>query len=69
VLSDGSLVAGDDGGGITLLIELELTRKIGLALRVLRLSSVIDALDKLAAKYRGGLSKLVPEGIAPHRYP
>ena len=69
VLHDGTLVAGDDGGGVTLLVELQLTRRIGLALRTLRLSPFIDALDKLIARHRGRLSRLVPEGSAPRRYP
>ena len=69
VLCDGTLVVGDDGGCITLLTEVQLTRQIGLALRALGLSSVIDTLDKLAAHYRGKLSMVVPEGFAPRRYP
>lgn len=69
VLHDGSPVAGNDGGGLTLLSQLSLTRRIGLILQALKLSSVIDVLYKLIAHYRGALGKLVPEGIAPHRYP
>ena len=69
VLHDGTLVAGDDDGGVTLLVEIQVTRRIGLALRRLRLSPIIDALDKLLARHRGSLSQLVPEGSAPRRYP
>lgn len=68
VLRDGTLVAGDKGGGVTLLTELQSTRLIGRLLSALRLSPVIDALDKLAAHHRGRLSRLVPEGPAPRRY-
>ena len=69
VLHDVSVVAGDDGGGLTILTELKLTRRIGRIFRTLKLSSVIDVLYKLVARYRGALGKLVPEGIAPYRYP
>lgn len=69
VLQDGSPIAGDKGGGVTLMIELRITRQIGLLLRRLRLSPFVDALDILMARYRGCLSRLVPEGPGPRRYP
>jgi predicted DCC family thiol-disulfide oxidoreductase YuxK len=69
VLRDGTAVAGDAGGGVKLLTELQSTRLIGRALGALRLSPLIDAFDKLVAHYRSGLSRLVPDGPAPRRYP
>ena len=69
VLHDGTLVAGDDGGGVSLLVEIQVTRRIGLALRRLRLSPIIDALDNLLARHRGRLSRVVPDGSGPWRYP
>jgi hypothetical protein len=49
--------------------EVQLTRPLGRAVRALRLSWLIDALDKLVARYRKGLRRFVPEGPAPPRYP
>lgn len=69
VRRDGTLVAGDDGGGVALMIELQIMRPIGLVLRALKLTLVIDVLDKLLARLRGQLSRFVPEGSAPRRYP
>ena len=69
VLRDGIPIAGDDGGGITLMVELRATRRIGLLLRKFRLSPLIDALDILMDRYRGRLGRLVPEGSGPRRYP
>lgn len=68
-LRDGTLVAGDGGGGVQVLTELRLTRPLGQFLKVLRLSSVIDAFDKLIARYRKNLGKFVPDGPAPRRFP
>ncbi len=69
VLRDGTPVSGVRGGGIALLAEMRLTRPLGLVLRVLRLSSVVDAIDRLASRYRRRLGHLVPDGPAPRRYP
>jgi hypothetical protein len=66
---DGIPVPGDGGGGVALLAEVRLTRPLGRVLRALRLSPLVDALDKVLARYRGHLGKLVPEGPAPRRYP
>jgi len=66
---DGIPVAGNDGGGVALLTELRSTRWLGQALRAIGLSSFIDVLDGVVARYRGRLSRLVPDGPAPHRYP
>jgi hypothetical protein len=51
------------------LAEVQLTRPLGRTLRALRLSWVIDVLDKLVSRYRKGLGRLVPDGPAPRRYP
>jgi hypothetical protein len=69
VLRDGTPVAGDGGGGVLLLSELRLTRRLGRALRRLRASSFVDGLDKLVARHRGRLGRFVPDGPAPRRYP
>ena len=62
-------VAGKSGAGIVLLTELRLTRRLGRVLGVIGLSPFIDALDRFFARYRGRLSRIVPDGPAPQRYP
>lgn len=57
------------GGGVAVFLEVRLTRPLGIVLRALRLSRLIDALDKLVARHRSRLGDLVPEGPAPKRYP
>jgi hypothetical protein len=69
VRRDGTPVAGDAGGGVALLTELRLTRPLGRGLHVLGAERIVDALDKLVARNRGRLSKVVPDGPAPRRYP
>ncbi|NNG17530.1 MAG: hypothetical protein HKM89_13725 [Gemmatimonadales bacterium] len=69
ILRDGTPVAGDGGGGVLLLSELQRTRPLGRALGALRLSPLVDAGDKLLAKFRKHLGRFVPEGPAPRRYP
>jgi hypothetical protein len=46
-----------------------MTRPLGYALRVLRLSPLLDAADKVLAKSRKVLSRVVPDGPGPKRYP
>jgi hypothetical protein len=69
VLRDGTPVAGDHGGGLILLTKLRDTRRLGDLLGRLRMSPILDALDKVLARYRKRLGRLVPEGPAPRRYP
>jgi hypothetical protein len=69
VLRDGMPIAGNAGGGVALLTELPGMRMIGHLFKTLRLSRVVDALDKLVARQRGWLSRFVPDGTAPRRYP
>ena len=69
VLCDRSLVPGNDGGGVMLLGAMRLTRWGGRGLLWLRLSTVIDALDHVLARYRKHLGRFVPEGAAPLCYP
>jgi hypothetical protein len=69
VLRDGTPVPGDDGGGVALFSELRLTRPLGLLLRALRASVLVDGMDKLLARHRGRLGRFVPEGPPPRRYP
>jgi hypothetical protein len=69
VLRDGTLVPGDSGGGVALFEEVRLTRPLGRALRALRAAPLLDALDKLVARHRGRLGRVVPDGPAPRRYP
>jgi len=69
VRRDGMPVAGKSGAGIVLLTELQGTRRLGRVLGVIGVSPFIDALDGLFARYRGRLSRFVPDGPAPQRYP
>ena len=69
VLRDGTPVEGDRGGGVLLFNEIRLTRPIGRVLRVLRLSAIVDAIDRVLSRYRQRLSRFVPDGPAPRRYP
>ena len=66
---DGMPVAGKAGAGVVLLTELGLTRRLGRVLGAIGLSSFLDALDGFFAQYRGRLSRFVPDGPAPQRYP
>ncbi len=69
VLRDGTPVPGDGGGGVILLVELRLTRPLGRVLGALRLSPLVDLLDKALSRCRKHLGRFVPEGPAPRRYP
>jgi hypothetical protein len=69
VLRDGTPIAGDRGGGVTLMAAIRLTRPLGRASRRLGLSPVMEALDRLVSRYRKQLGRLVPGGDAPRRYP
>ena len=69
LLRDGTMVRGDEGGGVILLAEIRLTGPLGRALRAVRLSPVIDVADRVLARYRSRLGRFVPEGPAPRRYP
>jgi hypothetical protein len=67
-LRDGTLVAGNKGGGVALLLELQSTRSLGRVLQALRLSAFVDLMDTLLSHQRKRLSPLVPDGPAPRRY-
>jgi hypothetical protein len=69
VLRDGTPVPGDNGGGVALFLELRHTRPLGRFLRAAGASGLIDAGDKLVARYRGRLGRLVPDREGPRRYP
>ncbi len=69
VLRNGMPVAGDEGGGVLLFTEVQLTRPLGRVLRALRLSPLLDILDRVLSQYRKRLGRFVPEGPAPRRYP
>ena len=69
VRRDGTPVAGDEGGGVMLFTEVQLTRPLGRVLRTLRLSPLIDVLDRVLSQYRKRIGRFVPEGPAPRRYP
>ena len=69
VLRDGTPVPGDRGGGVVLLAELRLTSPLAKVFGWLRLSGVVDALDRLVARHRGRLGRFVPDGAAPRRFP
>jgi hypothetical protein len=69
VLRDGTPIPGDAGGGVALFAQIRLTRPLGRVLRALHASALIDTFDKVVARYRSRLGRLVPEGPAPRRYP
>ena len=69
VLRDGTLVAGDEGGGVALFTELRVTRPLGRVLRAVRASVLINRFDELVARHRSRLGRFVTEGPAPRRYP
>lgn len=69
VRRDGTPIAGKRGAGVVLLTEIHPTRLLGRVLGAVGLSLVIDALDELVARHRGRLSRFVPDGPAPRRYP
>lgn len=69
VLCDGTPIAGDAGGAVALFAEVRLTKPLGRVLRALHTSALLDALDKVVARHRSRLGRLVPEGPAPRRYP
>jgi hypothetical protein len=52
-----------------LLAQLRSTRWAGRVLHWLRLSPIVDALDRLLARSRKQLGRFVPQGEAPVRYP
>jgi hypothetical protein len=68
-LGDGTLVAGDRGGAVSLLMQFTLTRPIGRVVQRLRLASTVDALYKRVARSRSQLGGWVPDGPAPRRFP
>ena len=69
VLRDGTPIPGDGGGGVELFAQLRLTRPLARVLRAVRASALLDAFDKIVARHRGRLGRLVPDGPAPRRYP
>jgi hypothetical protein len=69
IMCDGTPVAGNKGGGVLLLLELQSTRPLGRILRAARFSPIIDVMDTWLSEARKRLSPLVPEGPAPRRYP
>jgi hypothetical protein len=54
---------------VALFAEVRVTRPIARFLRAVRAAPLIDASDKLIARYRGFLGRFVPDGDAPRRYP
>ncbi len=69
VLRDGTVIRGDEGGGVVLLAEIRLTGPFGRVLRAARLSPAVDVFDRVIARYRSRLGRFVPDGPAPRRYP
>ncbi|MEX2271930.1 MAG: hypothetical protein WD690_10685 [Vicinamibacterales bacterium] len=69
VRPDRMPVAGKAGGGVVLLSEIRLTRRLGRALAASGISPLLDACDAVFARHRVRLSRLVPDGPAPRRYP
>jgi len=67
VRPDGSLTGY--GSGIPDLLEtMGLTRPAGRLLRRVP-AGALDALYRVAARNRGALGRLIPDGAAPRRYP
>jgi predicted DCC family thiol-disulfide oxidoreductase YuxK len=66
---DGVPVAGKRGAGVVLLTEIRPTWLPGYVLGAIGLSRLIDTLDAFVARHRGRLSRFVPDGPAPQRYP
>jgi len=62
-------VRGDRGGGVPALCEMRLTRPLGRLLARVRASELVDAFDRLVARHRSRLGRLLPDGPAPRRYP
>lgn len=62
-------VRGDRGGGVPALREMRLTRPLGRLLVALRASWLVDAFDRLVARHRSRLGRILPDGPAPRRYP
>ena len=69
ILCDGTPIPGKHGGGVALLRQLHRTRRLGLLLSAFHLTPFIDALDRCFAIWRRWLSRFVPDGPAPRRYP
>ena len=68
VTPDGrDLIEGD--AGIALLELIKWTRWIGRALRVLRAERLVTWIDRVIARYRKRMRKMVNDGPRPHRYP
>lgn len=66
---EGTPVAGKRGAGVVLLTEIPRTRPVGRALGALGLSFLVDTIDAFVAQRRARLSRFVPDGAAPRRYP
>jgi hypothetical protein len=69
VLPDRRLVPGNRGGGLQLLTAMQRTAPVGRVVRALRLSPLLDALDKLVSNHLKRLGRFVPDGPAPRRFP
>lgn len=68
VFPNGSRLSG--GPGVVALLErLSLLRWIGRMARALRLAPVLGVVDRWVARYKGRLSRRVPDGPGPHRFP
>ncbi len=68
-MPNGAPIAGNHGGGVALLGEMNSTRPLACLLSALRLSGFLDWLDELFSRWRSWLSWYTPKGPAPHRYP
>ncbi len=68
VTPDGEDIVGGLAG-VTLLEQLGRTRRLGRALRHLRLHPVVYGLDWASGKLRPHLGRFVDDGPGPERYP
>lgn len=69
VRRDGTAVSGKNGGAVVLLAEIRLTSRIASVLVRTELSPLVNRLEALVARHRRGLSRFVPDGPAPRRFP
>jgi predicted DCC family thiol-disulfide oxidoreductase YuxK len=66
---DGTPIASKKGAAIVLLTEIPSLRGIGRSIARLGFAPVLDAVDRWVAGHRKALSRFVPDGAGPRRYP
>jgi predicted DCC family thiol-disulfide oxidoreductase YuxK len=69
VRRDGTLVAGKNGGAVVLLTAMPPTSWLASLLMRTGLTPLVNWLEALIARHRGSMSRFVPDGPAPRRFP